>query len=426
MFILPANNRPTALTSALQGISQSYRLIKQGAQERLQQQQQSRVAQLLKNDPEAFRDPRNIIEAVRSGAMSEKVGVSLLENLSKEQAANAPYVPANSPVGTAPQYAQHNTPGYDTTHSYEARPNADSYNQTGNGPTSPRDSMAARQGTEVSTKMPIQGNPLDQSESQPSPEGLPNSGAIFEPKLEFKPAPTVEDLRRSRVSKVQHEINETARKEHNERVKQQKDLERHYETENAPVRQQAAKAIEDGQKTLAAGLRLQKINEKGNIKGKLNAPLNAIAEHFNMDATTFLNADEQEFQKEISNLLPTYLRNSYAGRILLAEVNEQRKGLVQNVNSADARKRLIQSIVDLGRNAIEAGHDYDRLVKKYGRGDPLLVEHMIQASEERFLKQNGNKTIHVQGFDGEEHSVKYKDLKEFERDQLELQQLLSQ
>lgn len=403
MFILPANNRPSAVTSALQGLSQSSRIIKQGAKEQLKSQEQSRISQLLSSNPEAMSNIQQVVQAVRSGALPEKTGIALIQNIGKQalvqQAANAPYIPK------------------ETTKVASGNPNLPDVRGMSDALTRP---YTGEPGADpmVSTQMPQQGNPVDQEASGPSSlvhetSPLPVHNPTHNPikKLEYKEAPTSATLRESGVTEKEHKLNEAARKENN-------DLYKEGVKENAPIRQQAAKSITEGKRTLASGLRLRELNKKADWDvGRPLAFFKSVANAVGLDENAITSANAQEFQKEVANLLPTYLRNSYAGRILKVEIEEQRKGIVQNTNAPEARKRLIDAIIELGQETIDSGKDYERVVEKYGKADPDLQEHLIELSDARFMKKYGNKKIKVTDKYGDELEITYKDLPEFEEAQ---------
>src|SRR6202795_4093459 len=143
--------------------------------------------------------------------------------------------------------------------------------------------------------------------------------------------------------------------------------------------------------------------------GDLQSPLTAwFQEKTGIPISTFGNVNDEIFGKVVNGLLSPYLKQNYAnlgGRILKTEVDTQRQAIITAKNSDEAKRLLINLIRELGQTGLDVEQDYQDVINTHGIGDPELRKHLNEVAHERWE----NAPIPFTTNDGRELMIRRKD-----------------
>lgn len=178
--------------------------------------------------------------------------------------------------------------------------------------------------------------------------------------------------------------------EHNKRVQQQQDKRANIRFEkNIEAGEKVTNTAKASREVLEIAHNLKSLTEGG----KLSDPGKHYLSRITGIPITKLGGSvgDEQFIKGAKALVAPYLAKNYGGkgvgRVLQTEALAAQQALVTGENSKEAKKALIQSIIDLAEEDIDAQKDFNRALDLYEEDDPRIQRYVEEQSEKRLRKR---------------------------------------
>jgi hypothetical protein len=185
--------------------------------------------------------------------------------------------------------------------------------------------------------------------------------------------------------------------QHNTRIE-------HLIKENQPIRDTVHSHAKSGEQLVADADTLEGLVRSGDLMSPMAA---WFQQKTGLPISSLGNINDEVFSKVVNGLLGPYLRENFGGlgRVLLAEVESQKRAIVSATNSDEAKMRLIDLIRGVGQAGIDSGEDYKGIVAREGRGYVGLADELRDRAHDRWE----NSWIHYTTSDGQTMEIQRKD-----------------
>lgn len=136
-----------------------------------------------------------------------------------------------------------------------------------------------------------------------------------------------------------------------------------------------AKAAKDNERRLN---RMEQLNEKGDLNfGAFSSVLKGLGEHFGIDVSSLMTADEQEFDKLSADFIKN-AKDVFGARITDADLRAFLKTVPTLSQSKEGRRRVIKSL-RVGNAAAKAKKDaMDEIIKENNGKRPRNLELLVE------------------------------------------------
>ena len=370
MFVLPANDRDSVLTSALQGLSKSGRVLSEHAAAR---QAKEAMKRLSAGELD--------IGAILKSGLDPKTEAALIQHLT-EVGYGGGRGRSSQGGGGMPQQNQMSD---DELRARGRLPQQQQQNQMSTEELQARGRLPQQQ-----QYRGMEGQVPGRSQATPTPQAKKHDFIDLDPQY-------LEELAYTKgkrgVASLEKQVDI-----HNKRVE-------HFIKANEPMVNSVYEHANSGRQLVENADMLEELVKSGDLQSPLTA---WFQEKTGIPISTFGNVNDEIFGKVVNGLLSPYLKQNYAnlgGRILKTEVDTQRQAIITAKNSDEAKRLLINLIRELGQTGLDVEQDYQDVIDTHGIGDPQLRQHLNEAAHERWE----NAPIPFTTNDGRELMIRRKD-----------------